>query len=97
MKEPSNHSRKIVIEIFSKPQCHLCDDAKEVLINAKKYFDLEIVEINIEENREYFEKYRYDIPVIRINGRKAFKHKLDAAQLKKRLEQENPAVSDRHS
>ncbi|KAB2878566.1 glutaredoxin family protein [bacterium] len=97
MKEPSNYSNKIVINIFSKPECHLCDEAKEVLIKAKKYFNLEIIEINIEENQEYFEKYRYDIPVIWINGRKAFKHKLDAALLKMRLEKENQVVSNGHS
>ncbi|MBL7959813.1 glutaredoxin family protein [bacterium] len=97
MKKSSNYSNKIVIEIFSKPECHLCDEAKDALKKAKKYFNLEIIEINIEENQEYFEKYRYDIPVIRINGRKAFKHKLDAAQLKMRLEKENPVVSDGHS
>lgn len=79
---------KIIVEIYSKPGCHLCEEAKELLVQTKKEFDMEIKEINIEGDPDLFREYRYDIPVIRINGRKAFKHKIDAAQLKTRLKNE---------
>lgn len=79
---------KFLVEIYSKPGCHLCEEAKELLVQTKKEFDMEIKEINIEEDPELFQKYRYDIPVIRINGRKAFKHRIDGEQLRKRLENE---------
>lgn len=89
MKATADHSKKIRIEIYSKPGCHLCDEAKNVLEEAKKRFNLEIKEVNIEEIEELFEKYQYDIPVIWVNGRKAFKHKIDTVQLRERLEKEN--------
>jgi glutaredoxin len=81
-------SAQIFVEIYSKPGCHLCDEAKEVLFKAKQEFGLEIKEVNIEEDDELFKKYRYDIPVIWINGRKAFKHRINEEQLRKRLENE---------
>lgn len=81
-------SAQIFVEIFSKPGCHLCEEAKELLVQANKKFDMVIKEINIEEDDELFKKYRYDIPVIWINGRKAFKHRIDEGQLRERLESE---------
>lgn len=83
-----NPSQKIRIELYSKPGCHLCDDAKIMLEEAKTYCDLEIKVTNIEEDAALFKRYQYDIPVILINGRKAFKHKVCAIQLKERIERE---------
>ena len=79
------NKRPLRIEIYSKPDCHLCDVAKEVIKKAENEFDLELVEINIEEDEASFHKYRYDIPVVMINGRKAFKHRVDEDKLRKRL------------
>ena len=89
MSDPATvKSSRFLVEIYSKPGCHLCDEAKEVLIKAKKKFDMEIKEINIEEDHELFQKYRYDIPVIWINGRKTYKYRIDPADLHRRLEKE---------
>ena len=89
MSDPATvKSSRFLVEIYSKPGCHLCDEAKEVLIKAKQEFDMEIKEINIEEDHELFQKYRYDIPVIWINGRKAYKYRIDPADLHRRLEKE---------
>lgn len=88
MTDPADHSEKIFVEIYSKPGCHLCDEAKDVIGEVKHLFNLEIKEVNIEGDEELFEKYQFDIPVIFINGRKAFKYRMDAGQLKVRLEKE---------
>ncbi len=79
----------ILIEIFSKPDCHLCEVAKEVIKDMKGEFEMDIRETNIEENEELLQKHRYDIPVVMINGRKAFKHRVDPDQLRKRLTRES--------
>jgi glutaredoxin len=84
-KNDQNIPGNTLIEIYSKPGCHLCDIAKEVLMEAKQKFEFEIREINIENDEELFKKYQYDIPVIRINGRKAYKYKIDPADLQRRL------------
>jgi glutaredoxin len=62
--------------IYSRPGCHLCDEAKAAIENAGcgKQFTLE--EINIESDMELLKKYQYDIPVIAIDGRETFQHRL---------------------
>jgi glutaredoxin len=71
-----------LILIYSKPDCHLCDDAKAIL----KKLGLEFQEINIEEDAEAFEKYRYEIPVIFLDEMKFSKGRLDEGKLKKAME-----------
>ena len=42
-------------------------------------------EVNIDEDPLLKEKYGHDIPVIFINGVKAFKHRVDAGDFKRKL------------
>ena len=70
-----------MILIYSKPDCHLCDEAKSVL----KKLRLEFQEINIEEDAEAFEKYRYEIPVIFLDDVKFSKGRLDEGKLKRAI------------
>lgn len=77
--------RKPNVIVYSRPGCHLCDVAKAVIENAgiSDHFTLE--EINIESDPELLRKYRYDIPVITIDGIECFKHRVDANQFKIRI------------
>ena len=56
------------IIIYSRPGCHLCDEAKAVIQNA----GYAVEEINIESDEELLRKYKYDIPVVMIDGVEAF-------------------------
>lgn len=77
---------KILVEIYSRPGCHLCDEAKDA-IRASGCSDQFILrEINIDEDAALYEEYRYDIPVIFINGAKAFKHRVDPKEFRRRIE-----------
>jgi hypothetical protein len=42
-------------------------------------------EVNIESDPELFARYRYDIPVISINGVETFMHHVDPAEFRKKL------------
>ena len=81
----ASKTKPIIIEIFSKPDCHLCDEAKQEITKMKKRFLLDVREINITESPDVYEIYKLEIPVILINGRKAFKYRVEADQLLKRL------------
>ena len=88
----SKNKARIRVEIFSKADCHLCDDAKEVLLKAKKKHPLEIIEIDITEDPKMYEAYGQQVPVVFINGRKAFKFRVDEKELQKKI---NAAQLDR--
>jgi len=70
-----------LIELYTRPGCHLCEDAKRVILGASSKFDLQLCERNVEDSAEMESNYGEEIPVIFINGRQVFKHRITAAQL----------------
>ena len=71
--------------IYSRPGCHLCDEAKAVIQNAGCSDRFILEEVNIESDDELLRKYKYDIPVIMIDGIEAFRHRVDVNQFKIRV------------
>jgi len=45
----------------------------------------EFREIDIGWSGELYEEHKHDIPVVEIDGKRAFKHRVDPAALKERL------------
>ena len=76
----------IKIEIYSKPDCSLCDKAKTVIEKVKSQRPLTISEIDISKDPILFEKYKEKIPVIFINGKQAFVYKVHETVLRKKLD-----------
>lgn len=74
-----------LVEIYSKPDCSLCDEAKKVLMIVKETLPFSLIETDISLNNELFEEYKEQIPVIFINGKKAFKFRVSEEELKKKL------------
>jgi glutaredoxin-like protein DUF836 len=66
------------IILYSKPGCHLCEVMKGEMAKAGCADLYELEEINIEGNAELFARYRYDIPVLMVDGVEAFRHRLTA-------------------
>lgn len=73
------------VTVYSKKDCHLCDIAKETLLKIQQKLPFSLNEIDIEKDKTAFEKYKYLIPVIEIDGEKAFNYKVDENELKKIL------------
>jgi len=63
--------------IYSRPGCHLCDEAKAVIMNAGCSDQFTFEEVNIESDDELLRKYKYDIPVIAIDGVERFIHRVN--------------------
>ena len=73
------------VVLYTKAGCCLCEDAKEALRVARARIEFTVREVDIESDRELYEAHRYDIPVIEIDGRRAFKHRVSAEKLVERL------------
>jgi glutaredoxin len=76
---------KLNVIIYSRPGCHLCDEAKQNIEAAGCPDEYTLDEINIESDPELLKRYQYDIPVITINGVEAFKHRLTPEAFRLRL------------
>ncbi|HVF88560.1 MAG TPA: glutaredoxin family protein [Blastocatellia bacterium] len=73
------------VTIYSRPGCHLCDEAKTSISSAGCDDDFTLEEINIDQDPELRERYKNDVPVIFIDGIKAFKHRVDPVEFKRKL------------
>lgn len=75
------------VTLYSRPGCHLCEEAKAAMAPLLREFDTVLHEVNIDEDAVLKERYGWDIPVIFIGTRKAAKHRVDLAQFRRQLEE----------
>ena len=74
-----------VVTLYTRAGCHLCDDAKKVIEAARARAEFDYEERDIDADPELLVLYNEEVPVIAIDGRKAFKYRLDMNEFLKRL------------
>jgi len=74
------------IIVYSKPDCCLCDQVKQQLKKLQEVHGFAWREVNILDDPADFNRFQYEIPVIFIDGRKAFKYHLDEKRFVRLLE-----------
>jgi glutaredoxin len=75
------------VTLFSRPGCHLCEEAKVAIAPLLREFGAVLREINIDEDPDLKERYGWDVPVIFIGKHKAAKHRVELAQFRRQLEE----------
>ena len=73
------------VVVYSRKGCHLCDVVKETLAQAEGKADFQWREVDIDADPELRQKYNEEVPVVFIDGRKAFKYHMDERQFLKAL------------
>lgn len=73
------------ITLYTRPGCHLCDEAKAAMAPILREFGAVLREVNVDEDAVLKERYGEDVPVIFIGPRKAAKHRVDLAQFRGQL------------
>jgi glutaredoxin len=73
---------KLRVVLYTKPGCGLCEKMKREMQSAgiPNLYTLE--EVDIETDTQLFAQYRYEIPVLLINGVEAFRHRLTAEEFR---------------
>ena len=71
--------------VYSRKGCHLCDVVKDQLAELQPGNNFDWREIDIDTHPELVKRYNDEIPVIFMDGRKAFKYRIDPAQFLKTL------------
>jgi len=75
----------MTVTLYTRRGCHLCDDARHEIESAGRRAIFEYQEIDIDNDARLRELYNEEVPVIAIDGKKAFKYRVTAAELLKRL------------
>ena len=69
------------VEIYTKPDCPLCDEGKELVEDALHGGPFELVLHNILTRDDWYAEHRYFVPVVFIDGVRALELKFTADQL----------------
>ena len=73
------------VTLYGRPGCHLCDEARAVLLRVRADLPFTLHEVDIERDDELFKRYLERIPVVCLNGEELFEFEVDEATLRRRL------------
>jgi glutaredoxin len=73
------------VTLYTRPGCHLCDDARAALRRLRAQHAFEIHEVNIETDDALHAAYLERIPVICLDGEHVSDYFLDEPTLTARL------------
>ena len=71
--------------LYHAEGCHLCERALEVLREAQAELDFELELVDIGGDPALEAEYRELLPVVEIDGRRAFTHFVEPTALRARL------------
>ena len=78
----------IALTLYGRPECHLCDEMKAVVPPIAAEFGCRIETIDITGDIDLERRFGHEVPVLLVNGRKAFKYRVTERELRKRLRAE---------
>ena len=73
------------VTLYTRPGCHLCDDARAVLERVRVRAPFTLVEIDIESDDALHRAYLERIPVVALDEEELFEHFVDEATLTARV------------
>lgn len=73
------------VVVYSRKGCHLCEIVKEQVQKLSRRTSFTWREVDVDSDRELQRLYNDEVPVIFINGRKAFKYRLNEQEFLKKL------------
>jgi glutaredoxin len=73
------------VTLYSRPGCHLCDDARAVIAEICGELGEEYVEISIDDEPELQRRFAEEIPVTFVDGRQHDFWRVDPVRLRRAL------------
>jgi glutaredoxin len=73
------------VTLYTRPGCHLCDEARAVLERVRRQVAFELEEIDIEGDDALHRAYLERIPVVHLDGEHLFDYFVDEQALTARL------------
>jgi len=75
------------LTLYTRPGCHLCEEAKAQIAPLLHEFGATLREVNIDADPTLRERYTNDVPVLFLGLRKVAKHRVNLSQLRRRLDE----------
>jgi glutaredoxin len=73
------------VRMYSRPGCHLCDDARAVILVVRERVPFEYEEVDISGADDLELEYGIRIPVVEVDGRERFEISVTPSELVRAL------------
>jgi glutaredoxin len=81
--QPKPMPREVVV--YSRRGCHLCEIVKESLSKLQRRGGFQWREVDVDTDDELRRRFTDEVPVVFIDGRKAFKYRMDEQEFLRKL------------
>jgi glutaredoxin len=71
--------------LYSRAECCLCEEMKDAIRQVAAKIPLDLEEIDVDSSAQLKEQFGDEVPVLFIDGRKAFKYRVTARELERRV------------
>lgn len=75
----------IALTLYSRSGCHLCDEMEEIVRPLARELGCSVERVDISCDAGLEARFGEEIPVLFVNGRKAFKYRVTDRELRRRL------------
>ncbi len=76
----------VQVVVYGAPDCKLCDEAKAILEPAAARLGFDLRAVDITDDPELEARHRTSIPVVEIDGERAFAYHVSPSILTRRIE-----------
>ncbi len=76
------------LTLITRHDCHLCTEMASVIEAVARLVPIALEVRDVDADPALTQRYGEQVPVLLVNGRKAFKYRLDPAALLRRLQRE---------
>lgn len=73
------------VTLYHAEGCHLCERAREQVARIRRDVPFELTEVDIGGDPDLEARYREWLPVVEIDGRRAFVYYVDEAAFRRKL------------
>ena len=74
-----------LVVVFGRRDCCLCDEAWEVIEGVREGEVFRLQKVDVDSDPALAQRYGHEVPVIEIDGRKAFKFRVSRREFRRRL------------
>lgn len=84
------------ITLYSKRRCSLCDNARAILEELRTQHAFELEVLAVDDSPSLWEQFRYDVPVVFVDGERIAHHRLERDAMKKLLLSSGTSIAQEH-
>jgi glutaredoxin len=83
------HSRSMDVQrqvlVYTRKGCHLCEIVKESIVKLARRGGFVWREVDVDTDEQLRRQFNDEVPVVFIDGRKAFKYRMDEREFLRKL------------